>query len=93
MPHLCRSISQVPLNATAAYAAFPATLHYYSPHRVSSLYDCREKPSRPDDLLDEAVYVADNGLVYPCVEKPSRFNPLYISQTLLSPARAAVLSP
>jgi len=93
MPHLCRATSQVPLNATAVYAAFPATLHYYSPRRVSSLYDCREKPSRPDDLLAEAVYVADNGLVYPCVKKPSRHNPLYVSQASLSLARAAVLSP
>jgi len=94
MPRLCRAISQVPLNPTAVYTAFPATLHYYSPHRVSSLFDCREKPSRPDDLLDEAVYVADNGLVYPCVEKPSRYNPLFVSIRPYCPlARAAVLLP
>jgi hypothetical protein len=61
----CGAISQVPLNATTVYTAFLATLHYNNPHRVSSLFDCREKPSRPDGLLDEAVYVADNGLVYP----------------------------
>jgi hypothetical protein len=79
MPPLGRTISQVPLKDTGVYTAFPATMHYYSPHRVSSLYDCREKPSRPDELIVEAVYVSDNGLVYPCVKRPSRHDPLYVS--------------
>ncbi|KAK4151341.1 hypothetical protein C8A00DRAFT_17223 [Chaetomidium leptoderma] len=65
VPRLRCAISQMPFQARAIFATFPATMHYYSPHRLSSLFDCREKDSRPDDLRDEAVYVADNGLVYP----------------------------
>ena len=76
---LGRPIPQVPRNATAVYAAFPATLHHYSPRRFSSLYDCIEKSSRPDDLIGQAVYVADDGLVYPYVEKPSPHSPLDVS--------------
>ncbi|KAL2173073.1 uncharacterized protein P884DRAFT_252692 [Thermothelomyces heterothallicus CBS 202.75] len=51
--------------AKAIYSAFPATLHYYSPRRVSSLFDIKEKDSRPDDLPNEGVNVAPDGLVYP----------------------------
>jgi hypothetical protein len=53
-------------------------MHYYSPHRLSSLFDCREKASRPDDLPDEAVSVADDGLVYPCVGAPSPHDPMLV---------------
>ena len=78
VPLLRRAISQMPFQARANYAAFPATMHYYSPHRVSSLFDCREMDSRPDDLHDEAVYVADDGLVYPRVTIPWPHNPMLV---------------
>lgn len=63
-------MSQMRFKARAIYATFPATMHYYSLHRVSTLFDCKQKDSRPDDLDDEAVYVAENGLVYPPVRDP-----------------------
>ncbi len=78
VPLLRRAISQMPSEARAIYAAFPATMHYYSPHRVSSLFDCREMDSHPDDLRAEAVYVADDGLVYPRVKSPSPHNPMLV---------------
>ncbi|KAK3901357.1 hypothetical protein C8A05DRAFT_44988 [Staphylotrichum tortipilum] len=71
-----RAISQVLLNAMAVYTAFPATLHYYSPHRVSSLYNCREKETRPYSLVYQAVCVGDNGFVYPRVRSPVPHDPL-----------------
>ncbi len=57
----------------ANYSAFPATLHHYSPRRVSSLFDNSiEEDSRPDDLsCDNAVEVAEDGLVYPGVAVPA----------------------
>ncbi|KAK4139011.1 hypothetical protein BT67DRAFT_438320 [Trichocladium antarcticum] len=75
VPRLQRAISQMPLQSRAVLATFPATMHYYSPHRLSSLFDCSEKASRPDDLRDEAVSVADDGLVYPRVGTPSPHDP------------------
>ncbi|KAK3896791.1 hypothetical protein C8A05DRAFT_48322 [Staphylotrichum tortipilum] len=71
-----RAISQVPPNAMAIYTAFPATLYYYSPHRVSNLYDCREMESRPYGLIDQAVCVANNGLVYPRFRSAVPHDPL-----------------
>lgn len=51
----------------AIYSSFPATLHYYSPRRPSTLFDHKEIDSRPDDLHDESVSVEKDGLVYPTV--------------------------
>jgi hypothetical protein len=55
----------------AIYSAFPATLLYYSPHRRSSLYDHREVDSRPDDLYEEGIILAKDGLVYPTANNNS----------------------
>lgn len=49
------------------YTAFPATLYHYNTHGVPFLYDNKERPNRPDDLHDQAVNVAEDGLVYPAV--------------------------
>ncbi len=57
------------------HSAFPATLYHYSPRRVSSLFD-RSIPEddRPEDLSGEnAVTVADDGLVHPGVEVPTPY--------------------
>ncbi len=93
VPLLRRAISQIPFQARAVYAAFPATMRYYSPHRVSSLFDCREMDSRPNDLRGEAVSVADDGLVYPRVQTPSPHNPMLVCWTSSSPICAVALSP
>ncbi|KAJ4286888.1 hypothetical protein N0V88_007902 [Collariella sp. IMI 366227] len=82
---LGRTVSQMLFQASAAiYATFPAIMHYYSPHRISSLFDCRENDSRPDDIRDEAVYVADDGLVYPRVRTPSSYDLLLPSEQGMS---------
>ncbi len=87
VPPLCRrNISQLPPDAMAVYTAFPATLHYYSPHRVSSLYDCREKESRPYSLVQQAVYLADNGLVYPRVRRAVPHDPLLVCEPTARPS-------
>lgn len=67
-------------------------MHYYSPHRLSSLFDCREMDSRPDDLRDEAVYVADDGLVYPRVEAPSPQDPMLVCWTSSCPTWAVLIT-
>ncbi|KAK1766564.1 hypothetical protein QBC33DRAFT_104820 [Phialemonium atrogriseum] len=52
----------------AIYSSFPATLHYYSPQRSSSLYERKESGSPPEDIFDEGVTLK-HGLVYPAVDK------------------------
>ncbi len=56
----------------AIYSSFPASLAYYSPRHRSSLFDHKENESRPDDLYDESIAIAQDGLVYPSV-RPGRF--------------------
>ena len=85
VPGLQRAISQMPFQARAILATFPATMHYYSPHRLSSLFDYREMASRPDDLPDEAVSVADDGLVYPLVGTPSPHYPTLVCWDMTIP--------
>ncbi|KAF9876296.1 hypothetical protein CkaCkLH20_06239 [Colletotrichum karsti] len=58
----------------AIYSSFPATLHYYSPHLNSSLFDNEENDKRPDDIYDEAVIVDKDGTVFPAVSKTSVSN-------------------
>lgn len=55
----------------AVYSSFPATLTYYRPKQLSSLFDHAENDSRPDDPYDEGVVIASDGLVYPGVNKTS----------------------
>lgn len=58
----------------AVYSSFPATLTYYRPKQLSSLFDHAENDSRPDDPYDEGVVIASDGLVYPGVNKTSVSN-------------------
>lgn len=55
----------------AIYPSFPASLSYYSPRQKLSLFDHKEDESRANDLYDEGVLVARDGLVYPGVDKQS----------------------
>ncbi len=65
-------------SAKAIYSSFPTSLAYYSPRQKSNLFDHKENESRPDDLYDEGVIVARDGLVYPGVDKHSgRCSTLY----------------
>ncbi|KAJ0160969.1 hypothetical protein CTA2_7000 [Colletotrichum tanaceti] len=61
-------------SAKAIYSSFPATLHYYSPRRTSTLFDHSENDTRPYDLFDEGVNVDKSGLVYPAVTTNSVSN-------------------
>jgi len=63
----CRAFS-----VKAICSSFPASLAYYSPRHKSSLFDHKENDSRPNDLYDEGVVVARDGLVYPGV-RPGEF--------------------
>lgn len=65
MPRLRRQMSS--FMARNLYQIFPATLHYYNPRSVSSLYDSRERGDPTHEMYSEAVYVSKNGLVYPAV--------------------------
>ena len=71
MPRLRRQIS-FDLKPKAIDSAFPVTLHYYSPHRTSSLFDLKEKDSRPYSLQAEVVNMTKDGLVYPSVGEARR---------------------
>ncbi len=62
-PRLRRQIST--FRARAIYTAFRATLHYFNPHRVSRLFDKKGMPNHPDSLHNQAVALAEDGLVYP----------------------------
>ncbi|RXG48516.1 hypothetical protein VDGE_10141 [Verticillium dahliae] len=57
------------LSAKAIYSSFPATLHYYAPKPVSSLFDSKEKDERPHDISAEGVTVEPSGLVYPAFNR------------------------
>jgi len=61
----------------AIYSSFPASLVYYSPRHRSSLFDHKEHESRPDDLYEEGVLIAQDGLVYPSV-RPGGFPLFYV---------------
>ncbi|KAG6009336.1 hypothetical protein E4U21_002644 [Claviceps maximensis] len=61
-------------NILSIHSSFPATLSYYRPKNLSSLYDIAELDSRPDDLYHEGVRIAPNGLVYPGVETAALSN-------------------
>ncbi|KAK3374396.1 hypothetical protein B0T24DRAFT_293553 [Lasiosphaeria ovina] len=52
----------------AIHSSFPASLAYYSPQHKSRLFDYSEADIHPDDLDDEGVVVAEDGLVYPSVQ-------------------------
>jgi hypothetical protein len=53
----------------AIHSRFPATLHYYRRAKRPSLFDRKEIGNRPQDLYDDGVEVAGDGLVYPKVER------------------------
>jgi hypothetical protein len=55
----------------AIYSSFPATLHYYSPRHKSALFDHKGYDNRSQELFEEAVTVAKDGLVYPTVNAAS----------------------
>ncbi|KAK0701838.1 hypothetical protein B0T26DRAFT_659652, partial [Lasiosphaeria miniovina] len=50
--------------------SFSASLAYYSSQHKSRLFDYSETDIHPDDLDDEGVVVAEDGLVYPSVSSP-----------------------
>ncbi|KAM3506502.1 hypothetical protein MY10362_002311 [Beauveria mimosiformis] len=53
----------------AIHSRFPATLHYYRRANRPSLFDRKEIDNRPQDLYDDGVEVAGDGLVYPKAER------------------------
>ncbi|KAF1733921.1 hypothetical protein CRV24_005452 [Beauveria bassiana] len=53
----------------AIHSRFPATLHYYRRANRPSLFDRKEIGNRPQDLYDDGVEVAADGLVYPKLER------------------------
>ncbi|OAA51129.1 hypothetical protein BBO_01076 [Beauveria brongniartii RCEF 3172] len=53
----------------AIHSRFPATLHYYRRANRPSLFDRKEIGNRPQDLYDDGVEVAGDGLVYPKAER------------------------
>ncbi|KAK8149046.1 hypothetical protein G3M48_008410 [Beauveria asiatica] len=59
----------------AIHSRFPATLHYYRRANRPSLFDRKEIGNRPQDLYDDGVEVAGDGLVYPKVERDARRPP------------------
>ncbi|KAH6640659.1 hypothetical protein F5144DRAFT_561218 [Chaetomium tenue] len=58
----------------AIYSSFPATLHYYSPQKKVVLFDHKGSDNRSQELFEEAVTVAKDGLVYPTVNAASMSN-------------------
>ncbi|KPM45860.1 hypothetical protein AK830_g590 [Neonectria ditissima] len=70
-PQWSSSLLRRRFSVKAIYSSFPATLHYYSPRARSNLFDRGEIDSRLDYLIDDAVMVEKNGLVYPAVDAAS----------------------
>ncbi|KJR80321.1 uncharacterized protein SPSK_10664 [Sporothrix schenckii 1099-18] len=66
-PGIFRAVRYRPFTVKAIYSSCPASLAYDRPRCRPSLFDHKENESRPHDLYDEGVIVADDGLVYPGV--------------------------